>query len=369
MAVKERKRTGGVTLNVGELRRCLETVSDAVAARGLRPVLSNVRLGDGLLAATNLEIRIEEAIDYHGDPMLLPHGRMVAILKEASGDEVTLTANGTSCVVKCGRGEWTLPLGDAAEFPAWEPANLVPVVRLPGDQFHAAVHSVESAADNQSGRYSLGSMLIDVDAKAHFVCTDGHRVYAAACEYDQDVDPSTTLVPISAARVMEKLAKKAGHGVSVQLERSATVVRAEIGRATVTARQVEGRFPPWRNAIPEDGPTASTVERGALESATKSAAIVTSEQSRGVTYAWTREGLHLTAKSSENGESSVTCELVECGHSCSFTLNPTYVEKWLRALPPDAEPTISVQAKDRASAVVLRNDCYTGVIMPLDPSA
>lgn len=371
MAVKERRKaSGGTTLNAGELKRCLRTVSDAVQSRGAKPVLSNVRLGDGLLTATNLEVRIETVIDYHGEPMLLPHGRMMAILGTTTGDEVTLTPNGTSCVVECGRGRWTLPLEDANEFPTWEPEGLAPVVRIPSDEFARAVHAVVAAADNDSSRYALGAMMVDVDnekQEARFVCTDGRRLHLAKVGYEQNVDPSKTLIPASVARTLYRLAS--GDDDSVQLERSATIVRAEIGGTTVTARQVDGRFPPWESSLPKDGPAASTVERGALESATAAAAIVTSEQSKGVTYALTKDGLHLTAKSSEAGESSVTCELVECGHVCNVMLDPAYLLEWCRNLPPEAEPTISVQAKDKGSAVVLRNDCYTGVIMPLDPSA
>jgi DNA polymerase-3 subunit beta len=369
MAVKERRKTGGgVTLNAAELKRCLRTVGDAVQARGAKPVLSSVLLAGGLLTATNLDVRIETAINYHGEPMLLPHGRMLAILGTTAGEEVTLTANGTSCVVECGRGKWTLPLEDANEFPTWEPEGLVSVVRIPSDEFARAVHSVLPAHDNESSRYALGAMLVSVDGDAaSLVATDGRRLHLAQVGHDQAVDKSETLVPAGVARTMYRLA--IGDDDSVQLERSATVVRAEIGGTTVTARQVEGRFPRWRDVLPADGPTASTVERGALESATASAAIVTSEASKGVTYALTGQGMHLTAKSSEAGESSVTCELVECGHACSVMLDPSYVLEWVRNLPPEAEPTISVQAKDKASAVVLRNDCYTGVIMPLDPSA
>jgi DNA polymerase-3 subunit beta len=367
-AVKERRKaTGGTVLNAGELKRCFKTVSDAVRTRGAKPVLSNVLLADGLMTATNLDVRIETAIDYHGEPMLLPHARMVAILGTASGDEVRLTVTGTSCVVECGRGSWTLPLEDVAEFPTWEPEGLAPVVRIPADEFARAVHSVLPAADGESSRYALGAMMVDVDAEANFVCTDGRRLHLATVGYEQSVDPSQTLIPANVARTLYRLAS--GDDGSVQLERSATVVRAEIGGTTVTARQVEGRFPKWRDVLPGDGPTASTVERHALESATTAAAIVTSEASKGVSYAFTKEGLHLTARSSENGESSVTCELVECGHACSVMLDPSYVLEWVRNLPPEAEPTISVQANDRASAVVLRNDCYTGVIMPLDPGA
>jgi hypothetical protein len=42
-----------------------------------------------------------------------------------------------------------------------------------------------------------------------------------------------------------------------------------------------------------------------------------------------------------------------------------FVREWLSGLPADGEPTVSVQATDAQSAVVLRTDAFTGVIMPL----
>jgi DNA polymerase III sliding clamp (beta) subunit (PCNA family) len=106
-----------------------------------------------------------------------------------------------------------------------------------------------------------------------------------------------------------------------------------------------------------------------LLSATRAAAIVASEQSRGVDYTFTKEGLHLHGRSSELGESRVTCEIVEFGHACTVKLDPVFVREWLSGLPADGEPTVSVQAQDKASAVVMRCDNYTGVIMPLDTDA
>ncbi len=124
-----------------------------------------------------------------------------------------------------------------------------------------------------------------------------------------------------------------------------------------------------KSGRPRCRPKPTTVLAAELLSATRAAAIVASEQSRGVDYTFTAEGLHLHGQSAECGESSVTCEIVEFGHGCAVKLDPVFVREWLQGLPADGEPTISVQAKDKGSAVVLRADSYTGVIMPLDPSA
>jgi DNA polymerase-3 subunit beta len=377
VATKERRKSGGITLSAGELRTALAAVSPAVPSRAARPVLTNVRLGDGLVTGTDLEVRIDVAIDYHGDAMLLPHSRLLAILNAAGGDEVTLEPKGTQCVVRCGHGTWTLPVEDAAEFPLWEPANAKPVTRLPADQFARAVRGVVFAADQESSRYALGAVLVEVqDGVVNFVATDGRRLCSCEMEHDLAVDDRRypkhkdekvsppLLVP---SRVMQILARVAGTGdeESVQLEATGNELLASIGGTTVTARLTEGRFPRWRDVIPSEGAEPTTVLATAFLSATKAAAIVTSENSKGVQYTFTAEGIHLHGQSAEAGESSVTCEIVEAGHACTVKLDPIFVREWLSGLPADGEPTVSVQAKDGESAVVLRTDTFTGVIMPL----
>ena len=364
-ATKERKRSGGVTLSVADLRSALAAVSPAVPSRAPKPVLTNVRLGDGLVTGTDLEVRIDAAIDYHGDAMLLPHGRLMAILGAAGGDEVTLETKGTQCVVRCGHGTWTLPVEDAAEYPIWEPADAKPVTRLPADQFARAVRGVVFAADQESSRFALGAVLVDVkDGVVTFVATDGRRLCSCEMEHDLAVDDSTTLVPSRVMQILARVAVAAGDG-SVQLEATGNELLATIGGTTVTARLTDGRFPRWRDVIPSDGGEPTTVLATELLSATRAAAIVTSEQSKGVQYTFTAEGIHLHGQSAEAGESSVTCDIVEAGKACTVKLDPVFVREWLTGLPADGEPTVSVQATDAQSAVVLRTDTFTGVIMPL----
>lgn len=368
MATKTKTRTG-ITLSASELKAALAAVGPAIAGRGPKPVLQNVRIGDGLMSATDLEVRIDTVLDYHGDPLLLPHGRLAAILSASIGGDVVLEPRDSSCVVRIGRGEWTLPTEDAQEFPTWEPTGLRPVTRLPADQFHRAVTAVAHSTDNESSRYALGAVLVDVkDGVVNFVATDGRRLSVSECEHDLAVDDGQTLVPGRAMAILSRLAAAAGDD-SVQLEADTATVKAEIGSHTVTARLTEGRFPRWRDVLPADGPDPTTVTGSELLSATRAAAIVASEQSRGVDYTFTKEGLHLHGRSSELGESSVACEIVEFGHACTVKLDPAFVREWLQGLPADGEPTVSVQAKDKASAVVMRCDNYTGVIMPLDPEA
>ena len=365
-ATKERKKTrsGGITLNAVTLKAALSAVSPAVQARHAKPILANVLLADGVLTATDLEVRIDVEIDYHGPKLLLPHGRLSAILSAAGGGEITLTQEDSKCVVTCGNGTWTLPTEDAAEFPTWAVTGGKPVCRLPADQFCRAVAGVVYACDEESSRYALGGVCIDVkDGTVTLVATDGRRLSSVECETDQAVDDGQTLVPARALGIMQRLA--AGSEGAVQLEASGTECVMTVEGTTVTARLLEGRFPKWRDVIPTREAKCTTVTSTELLSATRAAAIVTTEDSRGVQFAFNGDGIWLHGQSAVAGESSVTCPVVESGQACSVKLDPVYVRNWLTGLPADGEPVVSVEAVDHTSAVVLRCGEYTGVVMPM----
>jgi DNA polymerase-3 subunit beta len=359
----KKRKSSGVHLDLSALRAALATVSPAVPGKASKPILMNVLLGSGLLTASDLELQIQTAIDWHDDALLLPAARLQAILATATDGDVTLAADGTSCTVSVGRGSWRLPTEAAGEFPTWEPADATPVCRLPADQFCRAVRSVAYATDNESSRYALGAVLVEVkDGTVHFVGTDGRRLSVYEAEVDQAVDDRTVLIPARAIAVMARVASHSEG--SVQLEATGNEVIAECDGTTVTARLTDGRFPRWRDTLPERDAKSSLVSAAELLAATRQAAICTSEQSLGVQFVFTADGIHLTGRAAEAGESSVTCPLEQFGQACSVKMDPRFVVDFLRNLDDLAVP-VEIEAVDAASAVILRCDDATGVIMPL----
>lgn len=359
----KKRRSTGTHLNLSDLRAALATVSPAVPGRATKPILTNVLFDGGILTASDLELQIETTLDFHDDALMLPAARLSAILATATDGDVTLATDGTTCTVSVGRGSWRLPTEAAGEFPRWEPADAKPVCRMPADQFCRAVKSVAYATDNESSRYALGAVLVEVkDGSVHFVATDGRRLSVYEAEVDQAVDDRTVLIP---ARALGVMARVAAHSEgSVQLEATASEVIAECDGTTVTARLTDGRFPKWRDTLPERDVKSSLVSATELLSATRAAAICTSEQSLGVQFVFTEDGIHLTGKSSEAGESSVTCPLEQFGQACSVKLDPRFVIDFLRHLD-DLSVPVEIEAVDAVSAVILRCDDATGVIMPL----
>jgi DNA polymerase-3 subunit beta len=342
------------------LREALTIAGRVVSSRAAKPILRNVRLGDGLLTATDLEVRIDIELDYEGEPLLLPHDRLAAIVNAAQGDKVTLKPGDTSCVVTAGRGRWTLPTEDASEFPVWE-VDAATLVRLPCDQFARAVGATVFAADTESSRYALGAVMLHIESgNPSLIATDGRRLSVYQCETDQAVDDAEKLVP---ARVMAMLAAlaKSDEG-SVQFSSTSSEVVAEIGNVTITARLLEGRYPRWNDVFPARDIAKTEVNAGELLAAVRQAAIVVSEQSRGVSFAF-GDGITLVGKSSEYGESKVKCGTVADGVACTTRMDPHFVADWLRTV--DTAEVVSIDVADSTSAIVFSVEDSRYVVMPM----
>jgi DNA polymerase-3 subunit beta len=315
------------------------------------------------MTGTDLDVTIRTPLDYTGEPLLLPAVRLQAILGAATGDEVTLTPDGTSCTIQAGNGTWRLPTENAAEFPRnTTPSGATSVGRLPCDQFRTLVGAVRFATDSESSRFALAGVMAEFkDGELSFVGTDGRRMCVASADVDQDLDESQTLIPRRVVDILYRLAS--GHD-SIQLERTSTLVVGTIGETIVSARQIEGRFPKWRDVEPtRDHVKASLVQVGPLLHACEMAAICASEDSKGVTLTFGPNGIFMQARSSSFGESSATCEVVESGTECTVAIDPRFAVEWLRQL--DAAETVEVEAENASAAVVFRAENIRNVVMPL----
>lgn len=239
-ATKERKRatSSGISLSTATLKAALNAVAAAVPGKSVRPVLQSVLLKDGVLTGTDGEIRIDVTLDDAppGCDFLIPADRFSAIVGSCTSDEITLTPADNCVVITAGRGKWTLPTEQTEAYPAWDVTGEQPIARLPADQFNRAVRGSVFATDNESSRYALGAVLVEVAGEnVVFVGTDGRRLASVQCEHDQAVTDCTKLVP---ARVMSILARLAAHAGddAVQLEATGKELIATVGNAREIGR-------------------------------------------------------------------------------------------------------------------------------------
>lgn len=261
-----------------------------------------------------------------------------------------------------------MPSENPDEFPAVGVFDETHYHELPARFFRELVRRTVFATDNESSRYALGGVLLELTAD-HItaVATDGRRLARqegpAKSVGEQPSGDRTTIVP---TRAMQLLDRALGDKEEVlQLSARENNVLIKSGRTVMYSRLVEGRFPKWRDVFPRRENTQRIeLTVGPFYAAVRQAAIVTSDERRGVDFTFGQGKAVLVAHGAEYGESHVELPIAFEGPELVITLDPRYLNDFLRVLNPEA--TLLMELRDAESAAVCStDDGYAYVIMPL----
>lgn len=365
-----------VTCDREKLLAAFQTAAAVAPSRSPKPILQNVKFDVGpdsaVLMATDLEVGIRinvPGVEVHtGGSAILPISRFGQILRESSDDQLYIEADPQGTLVRGSRSEFKLPGENPAEFPAIATFSEEKFHELPARMLREMIRRTLFATDNESSRYALGGVLLEMNDKGiTAVGTDGRRLAKmegpANSVGGHSTGDNTTIVPTRAMQLIERALTDGDAEVQIAARANDILVRSP--RATIYSRLVEGRFPKWRDVFPQRQ-DVSRIELtvGPVYSAVRQAAIVTSEESRGIDFTFSEGSLVLSGKVAEVGQSRVELPIAFDGQQIAIALDPRYMNDFLKVL--DAEKTFTLELKDAESAAVCTtDDGYGYVIMPL----
>lgn len=338
----------------------------------LQNVLLNVTDQDAMLMATDMEVGIR--IDVPGIQVelpgraVLPVGRFAAILRESNDAQLSVETVSQSTVVRGERSEFKLPAENPDEFPEVVGFDEQQYYELPAKLLRELIRRTLFATDTESGRYALGGVLIECEEdKIIAVGTDGRRLAKMEGPVqvvgDRDTSDSATIVP---AKSMQLIARSIGdEDGNVQVAARTNDMLVKGAKATIYSRLVDGRFPKWRDVFPTRQDAVQVeIAIGPLNAALRQAAIVTSEDSRGIDFAFGEGTLVLTGSTAEVGESRIELPIAYDGPSITLALDHRFVADFLKVL--DAEKVFTFEIENaEAAALLTTDDGYGYVIMPL----
>jgi DNA polymerase-3 subunit beta len=172
-----------------------------------------------------------------------------------------------------------------------------------------------------------------------------------------------TIVPGRAMHLLERALAENDEGIFLAVRDNAILVQSQ--RTTVYARLIEGRFPNWRGVFPQrDNVVPITLGVGTFHAAVRQAAIVISEDRRGVDFRFAEGQLEMVGHGGELGESRVELPIAYDGPEMRIRLDPRFLGDFLKVLEPDQNVVLEVRDGETA-AVCTTDDGYAYVIMPL----
>ena len=365
-----------VICNRGALLEALSVTGSVVASRTPKPVLQCVKVSaadDRLtLAATDLEVAIRYSdgqveIKEPGET-LVPADKFRDIVRESVDDTLAIELDKDQLSIKGQDSHFKIYTQPASEFPPVPDFEGAADFEIVGGHLKQLINQTLFAAAKESTRYAFNGVLIvaNKNKKISLVSTDGRRLAKADGELVStgklDKDGAKAIVPTKALQLIDKLIDDPEEAVGVQMRENQVIFHTS--SATLTSNLVEGQFPPYEDVIPKEADKRMVAGTADFLSAIRRAALLTTEESKGVRLAFGKKGLVLTSRSPEAGEATINFACKFEGADVEIGFNPQFMTDALRVVDSD-EIELELSAPNRPG-LIKGGANFLYVIMPVN---
>ncbi len=364
-----------VICNRGALLEALNVAGNVINPRSPKPVLQCIKVTAAddriTLAATDLEVAIRYSdaqvqIEQPGEA-LLPADKFRDIVRESMDDTLSITIKDDRAIIKGQDSEFKIFTQPASEFPPVPDFEGEADFEVAGGHLKQLIGQTLFAAAKESTRYAFNGVLVVAKGKKiSLISTDGRRLAQANGDLSNadklSKDGVKAIIPTKALQLVEKLIDDPEEAVGFQMRENQVIVHTS--NATLTSNLVEGQFPPYEDVIPKDADKKMTASTADFLSAIKRAALLTTEESKGVRMHFTKSGLKLTSRSPEAGEAEVNFACKFEGGDVEIGFNPSFLTEALRVVDTD-EIALELTAANRPG--LLKGGAnFLYVIMPVN---
>ena len=365
-------------LQVSQLQRALQAVSGACNPRHTSEVLQHVLLratahGVQVVGSDNeitaIAIVTPESIRPETLPaleILLPQ-KFIEILKQLTADTLRIITDDTSLQLTSGGGRWRLATADPKEYPIWASPAGTAGLTLDHVELTDALQGVVFCCDNQSMRYALGAVRMECDGRnvLSAIATDGRRLATKLVVANiENVTQIAALIPSKAVKAIRAMA--AVGQVLLQADERNVYVTDQVGNRVIV-RQTEGRFPRWRDVIPDDkdavGITCTTAQ---LATCVRQVQAMADREGRSVSLTIDQGVILCSAEGTGgNGQCEMQHGAGNADKRYEVTLDALYLLQALQACGDQVTLSWAVEPVVIDRAVKLVSGMWRGVIMPL----
>jgi DNA polymerase-3 subunit beta len=298
---------------------------------------------------------------------LLPADKLRDIVRESVDDTLSIEVANDNATIKGQDSKFTIYTQNPKEFPPVPDFEGKADFEIAGGHLKQLIGQTLFAAAKESTRYAFNGVLVVAKGKKiSLVSTDGRRLAQANGDISGSdklpKDGVRAIVPAKALTLIDKLIDDPDASVSVQLRENQIIFHT--ADATLTSNLVEGQFPPYEDVIPKDTDKKMTAGTADFLSAVRRAALLTTEESKGVRLTFGKSGLKLTSRSPESGEAEVNFPCKFEGSDVEIGFNPQFLTEALRVVDSD-DISLEMTAANRPG-LLKGGGNFIYVIMPVN---
>lgn len=356
----------------GALVEALNMVAPVVPARTPKPVLTCVKLTTGdntlTLEGTDMEVALRYTTNrvevQEPGTVLVPADKFNSIVRDSPDATLTIQADDENTHIRGQDAHFKVLTYPVADFPPLPQFAGDPDFTIEAQELTRLVQQTLYATAKENSRYAINGVLVEREKdKLVVVATDGHRLAVARGECKSAKgDNRSAIIPTRGLNTLVRLLGAAEQVVKVKIADNQVLFATDV--ALLVSNLVEGNFPPYKDVIPKDGDKKATVSTELLNSAFRRAALLTTEESKGVKMSFRKEGLTLTSRAPEIGDAEIKVDLPAYeGEPIDIGFNPAYVLDVLKVVGTD-QISFDLRAANK-SCIVRSGTTFLYVLMPV----
>ena len=265
------------TLSSNALSSRLQTLAKVINSKNSLPILESflfqVHNGQLTLTASDSENVMQTSLkldqfDTDGD-FAIPSHTVLDAVKELPEQPLTFEVNMSTFEVTVGyqNGQYQFTAQNADEYPQTAPIqNDVHAITIDATALNENINRTLFATDNNEIRPVMNGIYFDLTTDClAFVASDGHKLVRCRDYSIKSETPAAFILPKKPAMLLRNVLDKDSGDVVIKFNSNSAEIHFAEGK--LSCRLIEGNYPNYNAAIPNDNPNELTIGRKSLLSA------------------------------------------------------------------------------------------------------
>ncbi len=326
------------------LENALGVVMGVVSGRTPREALKCTHIvaeGDSItLSGTDLEISVRCTISQvevdQGGEVLLPADKLSQIMRELTEETVAIELTDETVHIRGDGSHFQIYGQDVSEFPPIADFEGEPDVVLTSGVLRRVIETTYFASARENTRYAINGVLWEkLGKKLQLVATDGRRLAKSLGALKKSGNDALRVIVPSKTMSLLLRVLQAGPDQEVAVRATANQLLVQVGSVMISSVLVEGHFPKYEEVIPKDNPNKAVCETAALHGAIRRAALLTSDESKGIRMDFGEDSVVLSSRAPQQGEATVELSASYKGEPVAIGFNPSFLVEALKVVDAD----------------------------------
>ncbi|MFZ5649532.1 MAG: DNA polymerase III subunit beta [Bacillota bacterium] len=321
-----------------KLYYAIQNVQRAISPRSPLPILTGILFscGDGMLklSATDMELSINCSVPANViEPgSLVVPGRYISEFSKRLPDstiEFETIGGGNLATIRYGQSEFNINGYSSSEFPSFQVPESHFSFTIGSEEFRNIIKKVIYALSNDDARPVFTGVLLEIDGvDTTMVATDTFRL--AMKKFSIENAPREIINVIVPGKTLNETVRVMGSGDGLNVSISNNHIMFETEDTVITSRLISGRFPSYRQVIPDNfSCTVNASIRDLMDSSDR-ASLLAGERNSLIMFQTRNDGIVISVRS-ENGWIREDVPAVVEGENMDILFNVRYLCDVLRS--------------------------------------